>query len=231
MTSHYKRKIASMKQHFSYDSPMMTVLNTIADIVILNVLFLVCCIPIITIGPAQTGLYTAMRKTQKPEDNGSCLKAYFQGFKQGFGTICISWSLILTISIATGYYAIVALTQADSGAIILRYFLLGVFIILILIHSLLAVFHSQFQCTLFQLLHNCLLLLFSRPLHSILTFTLNWAPVALLLIATNFCIKIFPVILSVYYSLSYLLITFMWKKPLSLIIDHFNSTDNSAVTK
>lgn len=215
-----------MKQHFSYDNPMMSALSVIADMIILNVIFLLCCIPVITIGPAQTGLYTAMRVLRNPEDDRSCLKAFFQGFKQEFGTICISWILLAAICIAIGYYTMVVLTQTFSGAVILRYFLLGVFVILILVHSLLAVFHSQFQCTLFQLLRNCMVLLFSCPLHSILTFALNWAPLALLLIDTNFCIKIFPVIFSAYYSLSYLLITFVWKKPLNLIIDHFNSSDD-----
>lgn len=220
-----------MKQRFSYESPMMAALNILADIVILNVLFLLSCIPVITIGPAQTGLYTALRVLRNPEDSRSRLKAFFQGFKQGFGAICVSWTALSVIIAAIGYYFMAVLTQSDTDVVFLRYFLLGVFVILILVHSLLAVFHSQFQCTLFQLLRNCMVLLFSYPLHSILTFALNWAPLVLLLIATDFCIKIFPVIFSAYYSVSYLLITFVWKKPLGLIIDQFNSTDDSEKTE
>ena len=210
---------------------MMAALNILADIVILNVLFLLCCIPIITIGPAQTGLYTALRVLRNPEDGRSRLKAFFQGFKQGFGAICISWTALSVIIAAIGYYFVAVLTQADTAAVFLRYFLLGLSALLILVHSLLAVFHSLFQCTVTQLLRNCLVLLFSHPLHSILTFVLNWAPLALLLLATDICIKIFPVFFSVYFSLSYLLIIFVWKKPLSLIIDHFNTTDDSEKTE
>ena len=220
-----------MKQRFSYESPMMAALNILADIVILNVLFLLSCIPVITIGPAQTGLYTALRVLRNPEDSRSRLKAFFHGFKQGFGAICVSWTALSVIIAAIGYYFMAVLTQSDTDVVFLRYFLLGVFVILILVHSLLAVFHSQFQCTLFQLLRNCMVLLFSYPLHSILTFALNWAPFVLLLIATDFCIKFFPVIFSAYYSVSYLLITFVWKKPLGLIIDQFNSTDDSEKTE
>ena len=40
---------------FSYDSKLMQILNFIGDLIILNVLYLVCCLPVVTIGAAQIG--------------------------------------------------------------------------------------------------------------------------------------------------------------------------------
>ena len=42
---------------FNYDSPFWSFLNKIADLVLLNVLWLVFCIPIITIGASTAAMY------------------------------------------------------------------------------------------------------------------------------------------------------------------------------
>lgn len=47
------------------DSGIMRVLSKICDIVCLNVLWLVCSLPIITIGASTTALYTVMLKLVK----------------------------------------------------------------------------------------------------------------------------------------------------------------------
>ena len=39
-----------MKSFFNYDSPFFQFLNRVADLIIVNVLFLVCCVPLITVG-------------------------------------------------------------------------------------------------------------------------------------------------------------------------------------
>ena len=42
-----------MSKIFDLDSPFMRVLNRVADLMILNFLMIICCIPIITIGAAR----------------------------------------------------------------------------------------------------------------------------------------------------------------------------------
>ena len=37
---------------FNLDSPLMQALNKVADLMWLNILTLICCIPVITVGPA-----------------------------------------------------------------------------------------------------------------------------------------------------------------------------------
>ena len=43
---------------FNYDSPIMQFLTRLTDLFILNFLFLICSIPIITIGASATALYS-----------------------------------------------------------------------------------------------------------------------------------------------------------------------------
>ena len=70
---------------------------TIGDLVILNVLFLLCCLPIFTIGAAQAGLYTGLRVLADKEDDSSPAAAFFRGFSSGFGKITIVHSLLMVL--------------------------------------------------------------------------------------------------------------------------------------
>lgn len=66
---------------FNYDSIFMRLLNRIGDVFILSVIFSLCCIPIVTIGPALTALYyTAMKGITVGE--GYVAKYFFKSFKQ-----------------------------------------------------------------------------------------------------------------------------------------------------
>ena len=50
----------------NYDSPLIQFLNKVTDLFILNLLCLICCIPVITIGAALTAKYdVAMRIVRK----------------------------------------------------------------------------------------------------------------------------------------------------------------------
>ena len=79
---------------FRYDSPLFEFLNKVTDLFILNVLCLICCIPIITIGPALTAKYdVAMRIVRKEEP--TVLKPYFKAFKENFKQSLIVWVILL----------------------------------------------------------------------------------------------------------------------------------------
>ena len=46
-----------MKALFNADSPLMRFLSRVADIMLLNALWLLCCVPIVTAGAATTAMY------------------------------------------------------------------------------------------------------------------------------------------------------------------------------
>lgn len=65
-------------------------LNKIGDIVIANLLFLLCCIPIITIGPSLTALYHCMLRSIKGNDYGT-IRTFFHALKENFIQSLIVW--------------------------------------------------------------------------------------------------------------------------------------------
>ncbi|MBP5493170.1 MAG: DUF624 domain-containing protein [Clostridiales bacterium] len=79
---------------FKYDGPFWHFIGIVTDLFILNVLCLICCIPIITIGPALTAKYdVALRIVRREEP--AVLKPFFVAFKKNFKQSLIAWLFLL----------------------------------------------------------------------------------------------------------------------------------------
>ncbi|MCI5584253.1 MAG: YesL family protein [Lachnospiraceae bacterium] len=86
-----------MRSFFNLDNPLMQFLNTLTDIVILNVICLICCIPVVTIGASLTALhYVTIRMARKEE--GYIIRDFFKSFRQNFIQSTVIWLLFLVIS-------------------------------------------------------------------------------------------------------------------------------------
>lgn len=83
---------------FGYDGPFFSVLNRISDIIILNVLWIVCCIPIFTIGASTTAMiYVAMKITSG--EDAYIVRKFFKSFKENFVQSTIIWLIMLAIGV------------------------------------------------------------------------------------------------------------------------------------
>ena len=80
------------------DSGIMRVLSKICDIVCLNVLWLVCSLPIITIGASSAALYYATVKSVKNR-NGYAVQEFFRSFRQNLVPGMVLWLIILAVSV------------------------------------------------------------------------------------------------------------------------------------
>ncbi|MCM1209989.1 MAG: DUF624 domain-containing protein [Blautia sp.] len=83
-----------MDRFFALDSPLMRILNRVADLMILNFLMIICCIPVITAGAAFTGMYYVLMKVARGEE-GYLVAGFFKSFRQNFKQATILWLLIL----------------------------------------------------------------------------------------------------------------------------------------
>lgn len=102
---------------FDLDSPLMQGLSKMADMMILNLLTLLCCLPIITVGPALTALnYMALKLVRNEE----CyiVKGYFKSFKENFKQSVIIWILLLIVALllVMDFY-IVLNAESETGSI------------------------------------------------------------------------------------------------------------------
>lgn len=83
---------------FNMDNPFFRFVNRIADMIVLNVVFLVSCVPIFTIGPALTALYYVAINTWGRED-GYIFKMYIKSFKENFKQSTVMWLILLAVGV------------------------------------------------------------------------------------------------------------------------------------
>lgn len=218
---------------FSYENKVTQITMTIADLIIVNFLYIVCCIPIFTIGAAQAGLFTAIRVLMDPEDDSSVAKAFFRGFASGFGKITVV-TLILGVLMAAVVYAIIyALAIVYSGGS--KIALIACIVILCIIYIIQCVsgpFHATFGCTIKQLLLNSLFFVIAYPIRSLLSAAFILVPLAVFMIWPNIFMGGSIVILTLYYSVAYLTIFSLLKKPFnrlkaSFYAAHSQTTEES----
>lgn len=72
-----------MEKFFNLDNPVMRTLSRIADLLWLNILVVICCIPIVTAGASLTAMYYVTMKMVKNEEN-YITKMFFKAFKENF---------------------------------------------------------------------------------------------------------------------------------------------------
>lgn len=98
-----------MRGMFSMDSPLMQFLTKVADLIILNIIFLIFCIPVITIGASLSAMYYVTLKLVKDED---CYvsKQFFSVFKENFKQATVIWIPMLIVAVGLVYDAYVVMT-------------------------------------------------------------------------------------------------------------------------
>ena len=82
-----------MKQFFTLDSPFMQTLTKIGQVMILNLLWLVCCVPVVTAGASTAALYQMLFHIREDKDCGP--KAFFRAFSQNFKKATLLWLIVL----------------------------------------------------------------------------------------------------------------------------------------
>lgn len=202
-----------MLEIFRYDSKFMQMMLKLADMILLNLLFILFCIPIVTIGAAQAGLFSGIRQLMNKEDDSSCIKAFFRGFASGFGKITLVHTcfLIVMALLCVNLYAVLVLKYAGFHAPV--WMCIVALVICVLFHSMLAPFHSCFGCTAWQLVRNMYFVIMAYFIRSVIVAVLVWLPIGVFLLDAYFFMQGFPVWCLLYYSFAYLFVYSIMKKP------------------
>lgn len=152
------------------DSPLMRFLTKIADLMVLNILFCVTSIPLITIGASWTALYSVTLKMVRDEE-GSVSRSYFRSFRQNFRQATLLWLgvlvvlalLVLDIRVLNGMAGGTAPGLLRVGVEILA--LLGIMVLQYLFPSL-----AKFEASLADTLKNaCMMALAHLPKTALMT--------------------------------------------------------------
>lgn len=206
---------------FSYDSKLMRFLAGLADMMLLNVLYLLCSLPIVTMGAAQAGLYTGLRHLQEPDSEGGYVQAFFRGMKNGFWRITGAWTVLFAFMVGLVYLLGILVFFRGAGLNAPSWMVILALCLVLMLLSVMTIFHSRFGCTGFQLVRNAFVVSLRFPLRSIGITLFTWLPVILMLTLGQVFWRYAMIIALLYYSVSFVVNQSMFKKPAKMLTEIF----------
>lgn len=107
------------------DSPFYRTMGKLGDLVFANVLWLVCCLPVVTAGASTLGLFTVMNKMAAKEDY-SVRTDFFKAFRRDFKQGTALWLVVLVGGLAgfRGLFLATAQESTTNGILAAASFLL-----------------------------------------------------------------------------------------------------------
>lgn len=120
-----------MKKLFDYDGYFNQVLTKIMYLVSANLLFVLCSIPVITIGASQAAMHTVLMRYYQG-DEPDILKTFFQAFKENFRKSTSVWLAMLALAgtLILNFYFLYRLNSSGTNpALVLLYLILFIWLV------------------------------------------------------------------------------------------------------
>ena len=121
-----------MNGFFNYDGFLVKILTKVMYVVSLNLLFLICSIPIVTIGAANTAMHTVLLRFHQGDDP-HIMKGFFGAFRDNFKKATLVWLVMLALGGTLGLNYIVLYQSHIPGADLIRVLLNLVLIVLLVL--------------------------------------------------------------------------------------------------
>ena len=161
-----------------YDSSFMDRVSTLCDLILLNLFFILSCIPVVTIGAAVSAMsHVTMRIVRRAD--GGVWNTYWSSFRSNFGQATLSWLAFLGVCavLLVDYWILPVMLPGlyqIPRVIIVIAFLGALSVILYLLPIV-----SHFRCTWKQAVKNALLMMVA-----------HFPSTALLLIVHGICLLV-----------------------------------------
>lgn len=202
-----------MKNLFDPENKLMQAITRLTDLLILSILWTVCSIPLVTIGPATAALYYVILK-MTDDSESSILASFFRSFRQNFrqGTILTVISALIALLLYWDRGLLMALLPSQQGVIQIFFWILGG--IYVMGQSILFPLLSRYENTVLRTLQNAYLLTFGYLPRALAAGLLNLIPLAVFLFAPNAFYRSLPAWFIFAPGLIAYLCAWLLKKPL-----------------
>ncbi|UWP58830.1 YesL family protein [Ruminococcus gauvreauii] len=116
-----------MKTLFNYDGGIMNACRSIMYVSAANLLFLLCSLPIITVGASATAMYTVLARYQQHKEP-LILHTFFTAFRENFKKATIIWGgmLLVLVTLVINFVVLYSFdgTFATAGRVVLNLILI-----------------------------------------------------------------------------------------------------------
>lgn len=149
------------------DNPVLDYINTVVQFIALNLVFVLCCLPLFTIGPALAALYQVTLQEARKE-HGALIRPFFRHFKemlvQGIFTFVFFVLLLFVIAYAMTFWHALGGTISIIATVFTVLMATVVFLAFTYVFPLMARFENSFWRTI----KNAFLLSIANPKVSML---------------------------------------------------------------
>ncbi|MBR3949055.1 MAG: YesL family protein [Oscillospiraceae bacterium] len=160
---------------FSPDSKFAQVMTSFGEIMLLNLCYILACLPLVTVGAANTAMYTMMGRRLREEGGGTVVpffKAWWSNLKLG----TFFWVIQAAVSFSLGLTVVLPLPS---------FLKILAAVLLVLVTLLLSIIYPQlarYRNRPFAYLRNAVILLLTKPGWVLLNLVLFLIPIALFLL-------------------------------------------------
>lgn len=185
---------------FNIDNPLNKALGKIADMVLLSTLWLVCCLPVVTIGASTTALYYACMKNHLEE--GTNFRNFFHAFKRDLvKSLALELIVVLMAAILVlDFYVLPQLDIPLGGLVQVILTVCAAFCIAAL--SYLFPLLARYDTTIRQMFKNAFLMSLMNLHYSILIFAVNCIPLLILILDMQLFIAAIPIVVLIWPGMS-----------------------------
>lgn len=185
--------------------------NEFADVILVNLCYVCCCLPVFTIGAATSALHAATFSRISGGDGGVrvFLRAFGTDLKQ-LTPLCVP-ILLLWAAIAADFFILRTMAVPLSAVAVIL--LCSALLICAMVSVQLCLLQSRFVCPRSRLVLNAFLIAMRHPVRSWLMVLLQWLPLLLLLGSWRVLFLLLPVFLCGYFWVSSYLCVKIMQRP------------------
>lgn len=189
-----------MSNLFSTDSPLWRALTKVADLIWLNILFVICCIPVFTVGAALSAMYSVTFKMCNNEE-GAISQNFFDAFRENFKQATILWLIMLGMGIFLIVDFLMVPFFGGTFYEVAFWILCVIGIVYIMTFSYLFPLQSKFENTIKRTLMNALLLPIRHLLPTTVVVSLLTAvPGLILYFKPELLVQFLPLVILILFS-------------------------------
>ena len=188
-------------EFFRPENPINSILSRIFDLLILNILWLVCCIPVVTVGASTVALYTMTLNWIAGGDK-PVVKGFFTAFRQNFKQgIAVTLILAVVAAVLVTDFHLLG-REGSTGGSLLYGFCLVLLILAVALFSYVFPLLAKFENTVRQTFNNAWRLAATHLPYTLVVVFVNVLPFLLFLLLPSVFMHIFWVWLLIGTSVS-----------------------------
>ena len=200
-------------------------MGKVADLCILNIICIICCIPIFTAGASITAMFYVTLKMVRNEES-YIVKSFFRSFKQNFKQATII-NLIM-IAVAAVLYVDLSISRSMSGvtgkalSVFFMAFVIIYFIVFLYIYPVLARFYNSIRNTF----RNAGLMAIRHFPYTILMILISLCPLLIFFIQSY---QIQSILLALFLLMGFALVAYCNSYFFVKIFDNYMPKDEDAI--